>query len=44
MTFWWHYGAALISRYCVVTASNHASSLARRRGSSGELIRQIYEG
>lgn len=28
MAFWWHYEASLISPYCVVTASNHTSSLA----------------
>lgn len=28
MAFWWHYEACLISPYCVVTASNHTSSLA----------------
>lgn len=28
MAFWWHYRAGLISPYCVVTASNHTSSLA----------------
>lgn len=28
MAFWWHYETCLISPYCVVTASNHRSSLA----------------
>lgn len=46
MAFWWHYEASLISPYCVVTASNHTSSLAWGAPLNGliELMHQIYEG
>lgn len=46
MAFWWHYEASLISSYCVVTASNHTSSLARGAALNGsiELMHQVYEG
>lgn len=46
MAFWWHYEASLISPYCVVTASNHTSSLAWGAALNGliELMYQIYEG
>lgn len=46
MAFWWHYEASLISPYCVVTASNHTSSLACGAGLNGsiELMHQVYEG
>lgn len=37
MAFWWHYRASLISPYCVVTASNHTSSLARGEALNAQL-------
>ena len=46
MAFWWHYEAGLISPHCVVTESNHASSLAPGAALSGwsEPVHQVYEG
>lgn len=46
MAFWWHYEASLISPHCVVTESNHTSSLARGAVVNGwtEPAHQVYEG